>query len=132
MNKNIRFSFFLRTTLFMLLITMLVACGGGGTPTGSGGGSSGGSTTTGTATLSWTAPTAYTDDTVLNDLAGYKIYYGTSSASYDSVVSVTNPDLSEYFIKSLSVGTYYFVMTAYNDAGVESAYSNEKMFVVSL
>ena len=36
----------------------------------------------GSMTLSWTAPTENTDGSQLNDLAGYKLYYGTSAGNY--------------------------------------------------
>ncbi len=36
----------------------------------------------GDATLSWDPPTTNADGTPLTDLAGYRIYYGTSSGSY--------------------------------------------------
>jgi len=32
----------------------------------------------GTATLTWTAPTTRADGTSLRNLAGYRVYYGTS------------------------------------------------------
>jgi len=78
----------------------------------------------GTATLNWTAPSFNTDGTPLTDLAGYKIYYGTSSQNYTSVASVGN--VTTYVLNGLTDGvTYYFTVTAYNTAGVESSYSQE-------
>ncbi|MDE2050811.1 MAG: putative Ig domain-containing protein, partial [Gammaproteobacteria bacterium] len=40
--------------------------------------SSSGSGSTGTAAVSWTAPTTNSDGSALTDLAGYHVYYGTS------------------------------------------------------
>lgn len=58
-----------------------------------------------------------------DDLAGYNIYYGTSSGSYDNAVDVGN-NIS--WIKNLVVSaTYYFVATAYDTVMNESDYSNE-------
>jgi len=79
---------------------------------------------TGTATLSWLPPTENTDGSVLTDLAGYKIYYGTSEGSYTTVITIDNPGISSYVVDSLSGGnTYYFVITSVNADGLESEYS---------
>ncbi|MFO0754220.1 MAG: fibronectin type III domain-containing protein [Thermodesulfovibrionales bacterium] len=74
-------------------------------------------------TLSWDAPTTNTDGSPLNDLAGYKVYYGTAPGSYSPPVTVGN--VTSYTISGLSGGTYYFTVTAYDTAGNESSYSNE-------
>jgi hypothetical protein len=79
---------------------------------------------TGSATLSWTPPTRNTDGTTLSNLAGYKIYYGTSSSSLSKTVQISNPGVSSYVIDNLSPATYYFAVKAYNTAGVESQLSN--------
>ena len=77
----------------------------------------------GMATLSWVAPTQRTDGTQLTNLAGFRIYYGKSSGSYPNSVSVTNAHLTSYAFDALPVGTYYFVTTAFDASGNESAYS---------
>ena len=74
-------------------------------------------------TLNWTPPTTNTDGTPLTDLAGYKLYYGTSSGNYGSPIDVNN--VTTYTISNLTVGSYYFVVTAYDLSGNESDYSNE-------
>jgi Fibronectin type III domain len=76
-------------------------------------------------TLSWTPPTANANGTPITNLAGYKIRYGTASQDYTQTVSITNPSLNRYVLDSLNDGTYYFAITAYNTAGVESALSGE-------
>jgi len=82
-------------------------------------------------TLAWDAPTTNTDGSDLNpatDLSQYKIYYGTASLTYTTIVNVTNPGtatISKTF--SLSPGTYYFAVTAVDSSGLESSYSNEIM-----
>lgn len=69
------------------------------------------------ASLSWDANTE-------SDLAGYKVYYGTASRSYGAPVDVGNQ--TAYTVTGLSEGqTYYFAVTAYNDADAESAFSAE-------
>jgi len=58
------------------------------------------------------------------DLAGYKLYYGNSSASYQSSVDVGN--VTSYTLSGLLEGQiYYFAATAYNLSGSESGFSNE-------
>src|SRR3989454_6757424 len=58
------------------------------------------------------------------DLAGYKLYYGTSSGSYQFSVDVGN--LTSYTLPGLLEGQiYYFAATAYNSSLDESGFSNE-------
>lgn len=79
-------------------------------------------TTTGTksATLTWTAPTERTDGAALTNLAGYRIYYGTSAAALNQQADVTNPSLTTFVVENLSAGTWYFAATAVDSTGVES------------
>jgi hypothetical protein len=79
--------------------------------------------TTGSATLAWNAPTTNTDGTPLTDLAGHKIYFGTSSGSYTTIMDVGN--VTTYTINNLSSGTYYFTVTSYDSSGIESSYAGE-------
>ena len=81
-------------------------------------------TGTGTATLSWTAPTQNTDDSALTDLAGFRVYYGSSAGQLNDVVQLPDPTTTTYTVRNLPSGTSYFAVTAYNSAGVESAHSN--------
>jgi len=71
-------------------------------------------------TLSWVAPTLNTDGTILNDLAGYTIDYGTSATAMTQSVTVTGATSTRYTIASLAPGTYYFSVTAYSSAGTQS------------
>ena len=88
--------------------------------------------TTGTATLGWTAPTTNTNGLPLTDLAGYRVYYGTSSTSLTNVINVApNADIGDYLVTGLSAGTYYFQVTAYDTAGEESAPSNQISTTIS-
>jgi hypothetical protein len=41
-------------------------------------------------TLSWTAPTQNDDGSTLTDLAGYRIYWGTTSGSYPNSATITS------------------------------------------
>ncbi len=81
-------------------------------------------TATGSATLSWTPPTQNTDGTPLNNLAGYKVYWGTSQDNYSSSVTVPNPGLATYVVNQLTPAQWYFVVTAYSSTGYESGFSN--------
>lgn len=84
----------------------------------------------GSVTLTWTPPTQNTDGTPLTDLAGYKIYRGTESGVYNNITTVANPSIASWVTDVLPAGTYYFAATSYNEAGVESVFSNEVTKVV--
>ncbi|MEM7815822.1 MAG: sugar-binding protein, partial [Candidatus Aenigmatarchaeota archaeon] len=87
----------------------------------------------GKAQLSWEPPTTNADGTPLTDLAGYKVYYGTSKRvstcpnethGYSNVVNVGN--VTTYKINNLPDGfTYYFSVTAYDTSGNEGCFSEE-------
>jgi hypothetical protein len=79
---------------------------------------------TGSVTLSWIAPTENEDGSPLEDLSGYRIYWGTTSGNYPNSLTIDNPGLTTYVIDNLASGTYEFVATSFNAAGVESSYSN--------
>jgi hypothetical protein len=78
---------------------------------------------TGSATLAWMPPTQRTDGTSLNNLAGYRIHYGLDAGSLENTVTVSNPGLATYQVDNLGSGTYYFVVVAYDTAGIESTFS---------
>jgi hypothetical protein len=66
------------------------------------------------------------------DLAGYKMYCGsTSGGPYTFVKSVTQP-ITTTTNDFTTSGTYYCVLTAYDSSGNESGYSNQVMVVVDL
>ena len=76
------------------------------------------------ASLSWTAPTTYTDGTPITNLGGYKVYTGTASGSYSQNVDVGN--VTSYTLSGLNDGTtYYFAVTAYDATGDVSGFSNQ-------
>ncbi len=78
----------------------------------------------GNATLTWDPPTTNADGSPLTDLAGYKLYYGTSSGNYTNSIDVGN--VTTYTVVNLTEGlTYFFVVSAYDTLGNESDYSNE-------
>lgn len=58
------------------------------------------------------------------DLAGYKIYFGTSSGNYGAPVVLGR--VTNYELTSLqSCTNYYIAVSAYDTGGVESAYSTQ-------
>jgi len=78
----------------------------------------------GTATVNWTPPLDNTDGSVLSNLAGYNIHYGTSSTALNQTIQVTQAGLTSYTLTNLTSGTWYFGVSAYSSAGVESGMSN--------
>lgn len=74
--------------------------------------------------LAWTAPTLNEDGSVLSDLAGYTIIYGSSASVLDRSIRIENPGIDRYVLDDLPSGTYYFGVKAFTSSGVESATSN--------
>ena len=83
--------------------------------------------TAGTATVSW-------NPNMESDLSGYKIYYGTASATYTQVQNValtSTPSTPSLTLNSLTDGeTYFFAVTAYDLNGNESTFSGEVWKVI--
>jgi hypothetical protein len=73
-------------------------------------------TSNSTATLSWEPVTS-------TDMAGYNVYVGTAAGVYGSPINVGS--MTSYVMSNMAIGTYYFVVTAYNTSGSESLPSNE-------
>lgn len=80
--------------------------------------------TTGSATLSWTAPTLNEDGSPLTNLQGYRIYYGTSSSNLSQVLEIPDGGIRSAVVEDLAPATWYFALKAYNTSGVESSFSN--------
>ena len=78
----------------------------------------------GTATLSWQAPTTNTDGAALTDLAGYRIYYGMNADDLTQTVQLAGVGLQTYVIDDLGSGAWYFAVKAVTRTGVESALSD--------
>ena len=76
---------------------------------------------TGSATLSWQPPTSNTDGSPLTNLAGFVVRYGTSLNQLATEVRISNPGLTTYVVSELTPATWYFQVSAFNSAGVESA-----------
>jgi hypothetical protein len=74
----------------------------------------------GSATIEWVAPTENTNGSPLTNLAGYRIYYGTSVTAMTKTVQIANPSVVTYEVTNLSPGTWYFSVRSYTSANVES------------
>lgn len=78
---------------------------------------------TGTAVVTWSAPTKNTDGTALTDLYGYWVYRGTEPGVWKEQVQVVGAASTSYTFKQLPAGTHYFAVAAVNNAGTESPLS---------
>lgn len=85
---------------------------------------------TGSKLISWTPPTLNNDGTPLQDLTGYRLYYGTVSGQYTETVTINSPGVSSHLLDDITTGTYYLVMTSVNSKNIESVYSGELTFEV--
>ena len=89
-------------------------------------------------TVCWDWPITNTDGSPLTDLAGAKVYWSDISGKY---LDITSKDIGMattegttgacYVVTESLNGKYYFSVTAYNTAKVESVFSNEvsKIFI---
>ena len=77
----------------------------------------------GEVTLAW-------DRNTEPDVAGYKVYVGVESRTYDRVIEAGNE--TTCVVSGLYEGrTYYFAATAYNSNNLESDFSNEVVTTLS-
>ena len=64
------------------------------------------------------------------DIAGYKLYYGTSSGTYGQPQDAGNSTTAT--ISDLAEGTtYYLAVTAYDSSGLESSFSEEVVHTIA-
>ncbi|HEX9757356.1 MAG TPA: fibronectin type III domain-containing protein [Nitrospiria bacterium] len=70
----------------------------------------------GEATLSWNSNNE-------PDLAGYKVYYGTSSGQYGTPSDVGTQ--TTHTLSGIPAGEYFFAVTAYDTSGNQSGFSQE-------
>ncbi len=99
---------------------MLVGCGdGGGALDGPPAAPSSG------AVLNWEAPATSADGTELFDLAGFRIYYSTTSPlTKTNSQNIDVGSATAYTFDSLPAGTYYFAVAAYDLLSNESDLSD--------
>jgi uncharacterized membrane protein SirB2 len=75
---------------------------------------------TGTAQLSWNAPTTRTDGSPFENLAGYRIKYGMSPDELPCLVEIRDPKVTTWKVTGLSPGTWYFAVASFDSGFVES------------
>ena len=76
-----------------------------------------------TATLTWAASTGGSDS---NPVSGYNVYRGTVPGGPYTKINTALEAATAYADSTVASGTtYYYVVTAVDSAGMESAYSNE-------
>jgi len=78
----------------------------------------------GSATLSWSPPTSNVDGTPVTNLAGYRVKYGQQASNLSETLSIPSPGITSVVIENLSTGTWYFAVSAYTTANIESDLSN--------
>jgi hypothetical protein len=74
----------------------------------------------GVASVSLDAPVTRTDGTALQNLAGYRIYYGKTATRLDRFVDVKDRTATSAVVGRLTPGTWFFAATAYDANGFES------------
>lgn len=72
----------------------------------------------------WDPPTQNEDNSPLDDLAGYRLYYSTQTRIYDVVLDVGNVVTTPISLMGQD-GMYFCSVTAYDVWGNESDFSNE-------
>lgn len=70
-------------------------------------------------TLSWTAPQQNTNGSPSTNLAGYRIYYGSTPTNLNQVITVDG-NVTTFALDQLTAGTWYFAVAAFNTSQVES------------
>ncbi len=75
-------------------------------------------------TIRWQAPTQNVDGSPLTDLAGYVIYWGKRSRSYETSYAIDSATTTQW-VADIAPGNYYFALTAVDLEGNESGYSGE-------
>ena len=106
-----------RIIFCMSLVLPLVSCSSGGSNEPAG--TAPAATATASASFQW-------DPNTETDLAGYKIYQGTSSGQYGLPIATLAANNTSYEATGLQKGgTYFFVVTAFDTSGNEGSLSDE-------
>ena len=76
--------------------------------------------------MEWIAPAARSDGNALSlsEIASYTVYFGTSAGDYPYSAAIEDASATNLDIPDLPAGTYYLVITATDNQGQESGYSN--------
>jgi uncharacterized membrane protein SirB2 len=78
---------------------------------------------TGTAQLSWNAPTTRTDGSPFDNLAGYRIKYGMAPDDLPCLIEIRDPKVTTWKVTGLSPGAWYFAVASFDSGFVESELS---------
>lgn len=93
------------------------------------------SDTCGQFTISYSTPTTNSDGTAMEDLAGYKVYYGTESGEYfQPAYPISDEALTEVTIEDTRIvhgQIYYVSMIAYDAKFNESDFASEISFTLN-
>lgn len=107
------------------LLCLVCPCCGGGSDLPSMDASRGHAATS--VTLAWDPPRENEDGSLpVHDLAGFRVYLGLESGTYDRVLDVGNVLVMRIDLEAF--GTYFVAVTAYDAQGQESVFSNEVRF----
>jgi len=85
----------------------------------------------GAVVVGWNRPVQNTDSSSLTDLAGYRVYWGTDPHRLESSATIQTVGTTNYRVEPLPSGTWYFVVTAFNDQNIESDPSDPVVAVVN-
>jgi len=87
---------------------------------------------TGSATLTWTAPTQNTDGSAIpatgvGSLAGFELFHATTAAGVSTAtpIVINNKAATTYTITGLPVGARYYAAKAFNAEGIRSDFSGQ-------
>jgi len=77
--------------------------------------------------VSWVAPAERDDGTglSLSEIAGYRIYYGTTQGDYQNHININDGSAAHVTLDNLDSGVYYVVLTTIDTEGLESTFSSE-------
>ena len=121
-----------RLGFYLLLFLFVAGCRGGTTGDGGLTGPSGSSPQSPSQpaprsiTLAWDPPSENEDGTPLTDLAGHRVYYGSTSPLTDgNRTSVDVGTATMHTIVDLEPGTYYVAVAAYDASANEGPLSAE-------
>ena len=76
--------------------------------------------------LQWSMPSTRSDGISIaqSDLAGYRIYMGSTESTLQLISTIENPQTLTFTVSDLAAGSYYFAVSTYDKNGLESSLSN--------
>lgn len=74
--------------------------------------------------LSWEVPTRTVTGETLQNLAGYRIHFGTNENALVNSIEVQSAGQNSFTVQNLPKGTYFFAVRAFTASGEESKLSN--------